>query len=286
MKPVHQFIQDRAASNLLPWLSQVDTALQFGLSHAQVEETALALGILPSRYQRNRQTISVEHQLRLFRSRVAVIGLGGLGGNIVESLARLGVGTIVAIDPDVFQEHNLNRQVLSSLATLGCAKVDAAVARIGDINPAVTVIPVRGTYEPENGKELFQGVDVVVDGLDSIPTRLALAATCAELGIPLVHGAIAGWYGQVTTQFPGEDTIQHLYRRWVEGKGAEEQLGNPSFTPALVASIESAEVCKILLGVGKVLRNRKISINLLEMTFEEIVFEDVKDESPLGSGWL
>ena len=114
---------------------------------------------------------------------------------------------------------------------------------------------------------------VVVDALDSIPSRLALADTCADLGVPLVHGAIGGWYGQVTTQFPGDETIQLLYGRWVEGKGIEQQLGNPSFTPALVASIQTAEVCKILLGVGSLLRNRKLSINLLEMEFEEVAFE-------------
>jgi molybdopterin/thiamine biosynthesis adenylyltransferase len=273
MQQVRQLLQERATGDFLTWEAQVAIAEECGLTRAQVEEVALALGILPFRYQRNLQTISVENQLRLFRSRVAVLGLGGLGGNILEGLARLGVGTIVAVDPDVFQEHNLNRQVLSSVATLEQPKVDSAVARIREINPAVTVIPVQDAYRPETGKDLLQGVNVVVDGLDSIPTRLALASTCAEMQIPLVHGAIAGWYGQVTTQFPGDRSIEALYSRWVQGKGAEERLGNPSFTPALVASIETAEVCKILLGIGQPLRGRKLVINLLEMSFEEILFE-------------
>ncbi|HZV82209.1 MAG TPA: ThiF family adenylyltransferase, partial [Geobacteraceae bacterium] len=104
-------------------------------------------------------------------------------------------------------------------------------------------------------------------------TRLDLADSCAELGIPLVHGAIGGWYGQVTTQFPGDDTLQQIYRHWASGKGVEQQLGNPSFTPAVVASLQVAEVCKVLLGAGEPLRGRKLVINLLDMEFEEIWFE-------------
>ena len=273
MEELNRFLQEHADGDLLPWSAQTGAAELFGVPLAQVEETALAAGLLPARYQRNRQAISVGQQLALFRSRVAVIGCGGLGGYVIEELARLGVGTIIAIDPDVFEEHNLNRQILSSPATLGRAKVEAAAARVAEINPAVTLAPIRDFYSPENGDEFLRDAQVVVDALDSIPTRLALAATCADLGIPMVHGAIGGWYGQVATQFPGDDTIQRLYGRWVEGKGVEQQLGNPSFTPALVASIETAEVCKILLGEGETLRNRKLSINLLDMEFEEVMFD-------------
>lgn len=272
MEALRDYLLGRTDGDLLPWSLQVAAMQRFEVPCAVVEEMALALGLLPARYQRNRQAISVSSQLALFRSRVAVIGCGGLGGYVIEELTRLGVGTIIAVDPDIFEEHNLNRQILSSAATLGKPKVEAAAARVAEINPAVTLVPVRAAYAPENGEEILRGAQVVVDALDSIPVRLALAETCAVMGIPLVHGAIGGWYGQVTTQFPGDDTIQRLYSRWVEGKGVEQQLGNPSFTPALVASIETTEVCKILLGVGETLRNRKLSINLLEMEFEEIKF--------------
>lgn len=273
MNDLHQFLRENSPGDLLPWPAQVSAVERFAVSHSDVERAALSLGLLPVRYQRNRNAISMQDQLTLCRSRVAVIGCGGLGGYVIEQLARLGVGTIVAFDPDVFEEHNLNRQLLSTPGWLGRSKVIAAAERVAEINPAVTLVPIHAGYSPENGKELLEGAQVVVDALDSIATRLALCETCASLGIPLVHGAIAGWYGQVTTQFPGDDTIARLYSRWVEGKGAEQHLGNPAFTPALVASIESAEVCKLLLGTGKALRSRKLSINLLDMSFEEIAFE-------------
>ncbi|GLI39348.1 HesA/MoeB/ThiF family protein [Geobacter hydrogenophilus] len=271
MEELRQSLQDSAQDGLLPWGAQVAAAERFAVSIARAEEAALSLGILPARYQRNRQAIDVAQQQTLFRSRVAVVGCGGLGGYVIEELARLGVGTIVAIDPDLFEEHNLNRQLLSSPDRLGQPKVEAAAARVAEINPAVKLVPVQAAYSTENARALLHDVQVVVDALDSVPTRLALADSCDSLGLTLVHGAISGWFGQVTTQFPGDGTIRQLYSRWVEGKGAEQHLGNPSFTPAVVASIEVAEVCKILLGSGTPLRNRKLSINLLEMEFEEIV---------------
>jgi len=270
MEELNRYLQEHAEGDILPWTSQVAAAKRFGVPLGLVEDAVLALGLLPGRYQRNRQAISVADQLTLFRSRVAVIGCGGLGGYVIEELARLGVGTLIAIDPDVFEEHNLNRQLLSSPATLGRAKVEAAAARVAEINPAVTLVPIHAAYTPENGEELLHGCQVIVDALDSIQTRLALARTCTELGIPMVHGAIGGWYGQVATQFPGDDTLQKLYSRWVEGKGIEQKLGNPSFTPALVASIEVAEVCKILLGQGEPLHHRKLSINLLDGIFVSV----------------
>jgi molybdopterin/thiamine biosynthesis adenylyltransferase len=270
---LNTFLRSQASDDLLSWASHVAAVERFGLSHAEVEHSALALGLLPSRYQRNRNAISVEEQLTLFRSRVAVIGCGGLGGYVIEQLARLGVGAIVAIDPDHFEEHNLNRQLLATPGALGQPKVAAAAERVAEINPAVTLLAKHTAYEPKNGDTLLAGVNVVVDALDSIPTRLALAKTCANLGVPLIHGAIAGWYGQVTTQFPGDTMIESMYSRWTEGKGAESQLGNPAFTPAVIASIETAEVCKVLLRVGNTLRSRKLVVNLLDMSFDEIVFE-------------
>jgi len=280
---LEEFLRSRSVGDLLPWPAQHAAAIRFELSPAEIEEAALALGLLPSRYQRNRECISLPSQLTLRRSRVAVIGCGGLGGYVIEELARLGVGTLVAIDPDFFQEHNLNRQILSTQKSLGLAKVAVAAARVAEINPAVNLIAIPAAYTPEGAAEMLAGVAVVVDALDAIPIRLALARDCCTLGLPLVHGAIAGWYGQVTTQFPGDDNLERLYGRSGVAKGIEQQLGNPSFTPAIVASLETAEVCKLLLGAGTPLRSRNLFINLLDMSFEEVAFETQARASSPGT---
>ena len=270
MTKIDEFLREHAVGDLVSWSYQVEAERLFDLSVPEIEAAILNNGLLPARYQRNRRTISQAGQWELFNSRVAVIGSGGLGGYVIEELARLGGGTIVAIDPDIFEEHNLNRQLLSTPATLGYPKVDAALRRVGEINPAVTLHPVHKAFGPDNGAELLAGSRVAVDALDSIQVRLELADVCNSLNIPLVHGAIAGWFGHVATQFPGEDTLQTIYRSWKAGKGIEQAWGNPSFTPAVVASLQVAEVCKILLGVGKVLRNRQLTLDLLHMDIHEL----------------
>lgn len=270
---LRDFITASATADLFPWTAQVAAAERFGFTLGQVEEAILQRGLMPARYQRNRQTITVDMQLRLCRSRVVIIGSGGLGGYLVEELARLGVGNLVVVDPDIFEEHNLNRQLLSSPALLGKPKAAVAAARVAEINPAVAVTPLQLAFSRDNCQGILAGSDVVMDGLDSITTRLELAECCRQLSIPLVHGAIGGWYGQVASQLPGDDISSSLFGNWSEAKGVETRLGNPSFTPAVVASLQVAEACKILLGEGESLRHRMIYVNLLHMEFNEVMLE-------------
>lgn len=271
MDQVLAFLTERMNDDgLLPWSVQNSAARKFGLSLAQIESLALQNDLLPARYQRNRSMFTLADQFLLFQSQIVVVGCGGLGGYVIEELTRLGIGRIIAIDPDIFEECNLNRQLFSSPNNLGKPKVAAALARVNEINPTVTLIPIHESFGSSNGREIISGATVVVDALDNIATRLDLAEICTELKIPLVYGAIGGWFGQVTTQLPGDTAVQDIYRNWVAGKGIEQELGNPSFTPAIVASLQVAEVCKLVLGKGELLRNRKLYIDLLDMEIQEI----------------
>ncbi|NOY13892.1 MAG: HesA/MoeB/ThiF family protein [Deltaproteobacteria bacterium] len=270
MDALQRFLKENATGDLISWQHQQAAAETFHLTLAEVEEMILQSELLPARYQRNRQMISTAQQLQLFRSKVAVIGAGGLGGYILEQLARLGVGNIISIDDDIFEENNLNRQLLSSPANLGRVKVEVAAERISEINPAVSLTPVQTRFGSANGPELLEGADCVVDAVDNVTARLELAEVCRSLQIPLVYGAIAGWYGNVATVLPGDDSLQTIYRHWQGGKGVEQQLGNPSFTPAVAASFQVAEVCKVLLGQGRLLRNRQLVFDLLDMEVDEI----------------
>ena len=266
---LEDFLRHQAQGDLLPWSAQREATERFALTPAQVEETALVMGLLPARYQRNRETISTVQQLELLRSRVVVIGCGGLGGYLVEELARLGVGTLVLVDPDVFEEHNLNRQLLSSPALLGSPKAEVAAARVRAINPAVTPLPLRELFSRDTGRDMVRGAAVVMDGLDNFPARRELFDVCREMAVPVVHGAIGGWYGQIATQFPGEDISPFISGLEGGAKGVEARFGNPSFTPAVVASLQVAEACKVILGRGQCLRRRMLFINLLDMKIEE-----------------
>lgn len=270
MRELVRFLRGRSPDGLLPLAAQEEAARLFGLTLAQVEETALSNSILPARYLRNRDMLTLPQQLALFRSRVAVIGCGGLGGYIIEELARLGVGGLTAVDPDVFVEHNLNRQLFATPDLLGQNKAEAAARRVAAVNPAVTCRPVAEAFGENNGDALLREADVAVDALDSIPARLLLAEMCDARGIPLVHGAIAGWYGRLATQFPGDGTMQRLYPRNRDLPGIEAGQGNPSFTPAVVASLQVAEVVKILLRIGEPLRDRCLAIDLFHLEVDEL----------------
>ena len=224
-----------------------------------------------ARYSRNIATLSIEENESLSQRKVCVIGCGGLGGYIIEMLGRLGIGYITAVDGDVFEESNLNRQILSNIEVLGTKKAIAAKERMLKVNPFVKVDAITERLTQVNGKQLLSGADVVVDALDNIESRLILEALCEELNIPLVHGAIAGWYGQVSTILPGDKLLSRFYAA-KDLQGAEKKYGNPSFTPAMVASIQVSEVLKLLIGRGELLSKKMLLIDLLRQEYDVIEF--------------
>lgn len=222
---------------------------------------------MKDRYKRNMNMLSPEENESLRNYKVCVIGCGGLGGYVIEFLGRLGIGTITAVDGDVFDETNLNRQILSSEAVLGKSKAFTAQERMKIVNSDITVHPIKTFVTEENCDEIIDGHDIVVDALDNMTARKLLEEHCEKHSIPFIHGAIAGWYGQVSTIMPGDRTLQKIYPP-NENKGVETELGNPSFTPALVASIQVAEVLKVLLRRGELLQNKLLTIDLFTQDYE------------------
>lgn len=177
----------------------------------------------------------------------------------MEGLARLGVGRLIIIDPDSFVEHNLNRQVLGTEANLGAFKVEAGKVRVAQINSAVEVIGHATEATAENLLGLLEEADVVVDGLDCLPTRRMLQDVAERLGISMVHGAIGGMIGQVMTILPGDEGLYALYGRGeVPERGMEVEQGCPTAIPMMVAAWQVQEVLKILLGKGELLRHRML----------------------------
>lgn len=223
------------------------------------------------RYIRN-GIISNDEQRKLKAARVCIVGCGGLGGYIIEMLARFGVGHLTVVDGDTFQESNLNRQILSSSRTLGKMKAVIAGDRVKEINPEVTVNVITSFVNKDNVRGIIAEQDVVLDALDSNDMRGIVMAACAEKGVPYVYGAIAGWYGQVATIFP-EDTFVKGYLGQIKNHGVESNIGNPSFTPACVASIQVSETIKLLLGKGSLLREQILFIDLLNNEVEQIRVE-------------
>lgn len=247
-----------------------------GCSLHEVYTEALTLGICPFRYVRNRESITVGDQLTLARSRVAIVGAGGLGGTLILLLARIGIGTLVVVDRDAFDETNLNRQALSSLEALGRSKAEEAAKVIASVNPAVQVKAFPLQIAPHNAGEILKGCDVVADALDNVQDRFVLEGSAKDLGIPLVHGAIAGFEGQLMTIFPEDTGLAFLYGDGKDmtdrSRSPEAILGVPTLTPALVATLQAMEVIKVLLHKGRPFRNCMVHVDLEAGTMNSFSF--------------
>ncbi len=265
-----ELLEDSQYAISFSLVDEASIAEKIGSSLTKIEDAAMEQGIVPLRYQRNLGAISLEEQRKLMHAKVSVIGCGGLGGFVIEELARLGVGEISGWDYDYFQEHNLNRQLMSETRLIGQSKTEAAAKRLNRINPLVKFNGVYREFNDDEGREMLKEQQVVVDAVDNINTRLELSKTCRELGIPLVHGAVNTWYGQVATQFPGENTIEQLYQGKENSGPSNHKPSVLVFLPAMVASLQVAEVLKILLGRGDLLRKKLMSVDMLSMDIEVI----------------
>jgi molybdopterin-synthase adenylyltransferase len=227
-------------------------------------------GNIPERYARNMGTFSIRDQIVLLGSRVCIVGLGGLGGAVTEILARLGIGALTLVDGDVFEDSNLNRQLLSTMETLGASKATTAASRVRQINPSVQTRIHDVFLDDRNAARLIEGANVVVDCLDNLKTRFVLEKAAKAAGIPLVSAALAGAYGQVTTIFPEDPGLAQIYgpEDQVPAKGAEAALGTLPYTAMMMASLECSEITKILLKRGSLLRNRLLVVDLMDNEIE------------------
>jgi molybdopterin/thiamine biosynthesis adenylyltransferase len=241
-----------------------------GASARDIEIAALENGIIPERYARNMRTFSLADQTALLKAHAGVVGLGGLGGAVTEILARMGVGRLTLIDGDRFEDSNLNRQLLSSMATLGLSKPEAARRRVDQINPAVDCIEVTEFLSRENAEARLASCDVIVDCLDNLPARFMVEDACKRLDRPMVSAAVAGGSGHITTIFPADPGLRLIYGdpHNVPIKGAETALGTVPFSVVFLAALECAEVAKIILQKGAPLRNKLLVADLTESVIE------------------
>jgi molybdopterin/thiamine biosynthesis adenylyltransferase/rhodanese-related sulfurtransferase len=213
-------------------------------------------------------------QLKLLDSRVLLLGAGGLGSPAGLYLAAAGVGRIGIIDPDVVDESNLQRQVLHSTARLGEPKVLSAKQTLEALNPDVEVIPYRERLDSDNiDRILADGWDVIVDGTDNFPTRYLVNDASVWHGIPVVHGSIFRFHGQVTVFKPHEGPCYRcLFPQPPPPELAPScaEGGVLGVLPGIIGTLQANEALKLLLGIGDPLVGRSLLFEALEGSFTEI----------------
>ncbi|CAO3447304.1 molybdopterin-synthase adenylyltransferase MoeB [Azospirillum largimobile] len=215
-------------------------------------------------------------QHRLLRSRVALIGAGGLGSPIALYLAAAGVGRLTLIDDDRVERSNLQRQILHAESRLGQRKVESGRAALLDLNPTIEVVSHDTRLEAANVLDLLAGHDVVVDGSDNLPTRYLVNDACLRLGVPNVYGAIFRFEGQVSVFGGAVPGLRPCYRcLFPEPPPAEyapscAEAGVLGVLPGVIGTIMAAETIKLLLGLGEPLAGRLLLYDGLRGEFNEI----------------
>lgn len=217
------------------------------------------------RYSRNilLDEIGKEGQQKLLDSRVLIVGCGALGSIASMYLAGSGVGHLTIVDYDTIDISNLQRQLSFTTDKLGEKKVKATAQRLREINPEIEITPLDLTLTRSCVKEILRGHDVVVEGSDNPYTKHMIALACRELQIPCVTGGVQGWNGQVTTSLPGKPGYLELF---------PEPAADDAFTPCslggllgplpgVIASMQAAEVIKLITGAGEPLSSRLLMYN-------------------------
>lgn len=199
-------------------------------------------------YKRNIPAISEDEQRQLNKSSVLIVGCGGLGGYIAEYLTRLGIGKLTLVDGDVFQETNLNRQLMSNTSNIGKSKTDECKIHLNLVNPNVEIRAIKAFFDENNADELLTDIDLVIDALDSPSARLVLEDACEKANLTIIHGAVQGWTMQVAIAEPGKKVLHSLYKSKSSKETAEAKTCLCP-TPACCASIQVAEAIKLLIGI-------------------------------------
>jgi molybdopterin/thiamine biosynthesis adenylyltransferase/rhodanese-related sulfurtransferase len=242
----------------------------------------ISRGLSPERRTRYSRHLLIpevgeEGQLKLLDSRILLIGAGGLGSPASLYLAAAGVGTLGIVDADIVDETNLQRQIAHSLDTLGAPKVDSARRAINALNPDVDVKTYRERLTSENiDRILDEGWDVIVDGADNFPTRYLLNDASVWHNIPVVHGSIYRFEGQVTVLKPHEGPC---YRCLFPEPPPPElapscaEGGVLGVLPGIIGTLQTNEALKLALGIGEPLVGRLLLFDALSTEFDEVRIE-------------
>ncbi len=235
--------------------------------------------------------IGYKGQIKLREGKVCIIGVGGLGSPIAQQLTAMGVGTLRIIDRDVIEISNLHRQTLYNLYDIGYPKAEVAEKKLKAINPNLNIEALTVSVNEDSVEDIVKGMDVVVDGLDSIETRYLVNRACIAEGIPYIYGAAIETIGSSTTIIPGKSPCVECFAPNLD----DDQLPkcgvegvHPSIL-SIIGSIQVSETVRILIGKAPKLAGRLVYFDVKDLSFDKIDISrqeaclacgDKKTESP------
>jgi len=216
---------------------------------------------------------------KLRKAKVCVVGVGGIGNPVVTQLTAMGIGKLKIVDRDIIEISNLHRQHLYTEEDIGRVKVEAAKARLQQINSSVQIEALPNSVTKYTAENIVKGFDIVVDALDSIDARYALNDACIKLNIPLIYAGALGMLGSICTIIPNKTACL----RCIFPALAEDDMPTCSTEGVhpsilyLVGGIQVSEVVKIILGERPTLENKLLYIDLNDLSLEKVpVFRQVE----------
>jgi molybdopterin/thiamine biosynthesis adenylyltransferase/rhodanese-related sulfurtransferase len=230
-------------------------------------------------------------QDKLMRSKVLIVGAGGLGSPSAYYLAAAGVGTIGLVDHDVVDRSNLQRQILHTDARVGTPKVTSARLTLQALNPSIDVVGYEERLTSDNVERLLANYEVVVDGTDNFPARYLVNDACVKLGLPHVHGAVFRFDGQVGVFWPGRPQRPGPCYRCLSPEPPPPgvapscaEAGVLGVLPGVIGLLQATETIKLLLGLGEPLIGRMLHYDALEASFRSIRLDRNPDCPCCGGG--
>lgn len=217
--------------------------------------------------------VNIEGQQKLLRTRVLLIGIGGLGSPVAMYLAASGVGHLVIVDHDKVDLHNLQRQIIHSTSTIGQDKVVSATQTLQSLNPDIRITAFNKKLDESALREQVQLADAVVDGSDNFATRFALNRICVAEKTPLISGAVIRMEGQVTVfraDHAGSPCYRCLYKEMDEPDERCSETGILAPVAGVIGSIQATETLKVLLDMGETLMGRLLILDAQIMALREI----------------
>ena len=211
-------------------------------------------------------------QKRILQARVLVVGAGGLGSPAALYLAAAGVGTIGLIDGDTVDLSNLHRQILHHTPDLDRPKVLSAREKMAAINPDVSVVTYQERLVAKNALSILKGYDIVLDGTDNFQAKFLINDACYFARLPLVHGGILRFDGQVFTILPGQSACYRCIHRYPPPNGLVpscQEAGVLGVLAGVIGTIQATEVLKLILGIGRPLTDRWLIYDALTSRFRE-----------------
>jgi molybdopterin/thiamine biosynthesis adenylyltransferase len=216
--------------------------------------------------------VGVEGQEKISRSKVLIIGAGGLGAPAALYLAAAGVGTIGIIDGDTVDLSNLQRQIIHFSEDVGKPKVLSAKEKINRLNPDVNVMAYQELFTSDNAFDTIRDYDFVIDGTDSFPVKFLINDACVIAGKPFSHGGILRFDGQTFTHIPDSACYRCLFHSPPPPNAVPtcSQAGVLGAIAGMLGTIQAAETLKYITGVGELLTNRLLSFNARTMEFRTV----------------